>query len=75
MALGWVPELVLPRASSTAVALYEILIDFATGGAVWVNYRITLIQAALGLFFAGLIGFVIGALIAETTFGRRVIQP
>lgn len=73
--LGWVPELVLPRASSTAVALYKILIDFASGGTVWVNYRITLMQAALGLFFAGVIGFVIGALIAETTFGRRVIQP
>lgn len=73
--LGWVPELVLPRASSTAVALYDLLVDFASGGTVWVNYRVTLIQAALGLFFAGIIGFVIGALIAETTFGRRVIQP
>lgn len=73
--LGWVPELVLPRASSTAIALYDLLVDFATGGTVWVNYRVTLIQAALGLFFAGIIGFVIGALIAETTFGRRVIQP
>jgi len=73
--MGWVPELVLPRASSTAVALYDLLINFVTGGTVWVNYRVTLIQAALGLFFAGVIGFVIGALIAETTFGRRVIQP
>jgi NitT/TauT family transport system permease protein len=73
--LGWVPELVLPRASSTAVALYNLLVDFATGGPVWVNYRVTLTTAALGLFFAGAIGFVIGALIAETTFGRRVIQP
>lgn len=73
--LGWIPELVLPRASSTAVALYNLLVDFATGGPVWVNYRVTLTTAALGLFFAGAIGFVIGALIAETTFGRRVIQP
>jgi len=73
--LGWVPELVLPRASSTAVALYDLLVDFASGGTVWVNYRVTLITAGLGLFFAAVIGFVIGALIAETTFGRRVIQP
>lgn len=75
VALGWVPELVLPRASSTAVALYDVVLDLMTGGAVWDNYRTTLLEAALGLFFAGIIGFVFGALIAETTFGRRVIQP
>lgn len=75
VALGWVPELVLPRASSTAIALYEVLLDLVTGGTVWANYSTTLIEAALGLFFAGIIGFVFGALIAETTFGRRVIQP
>lgn len=73
--LGWVPELVLPRASDTGLALVNIVIDLVTGGNVWVNYRTTLIAAGLGLFFAGLIGFVFGALIAETNFGRRVIQP
>ncbi len=73
--LGWVPELVLPRASTTALALFELLADFASGGTVWTNYRVTLTQAGMGLFFAAIVGFVIGALIAETTFGRRVIQP
>jgi|TARA_A100001391_G_scaffold8217_1_gene5358 NitT/TauT family transport system permease protein len=73
--VGWIPELILPRASSTAVALYNIIVDLLTGGNVWVSYRTTLIEAALGLLFAGAIGFVFGALIAETTFGRRVIQP
>lgn len=72
---GLVPELVLPRASSTAIALYEVILDLASGGTVWDNYRTTLLEAALGLFFAGIIGFVFGALIAETAFGRRVIQP
>lgn len=73
--LGWIPELILPRASSTAGALYNITFDLLTGGNVWLNYRTTLIEAALGLLFAGAIGFFFGALIAETTFGRRVIQP
>lgn len=72
---GWVPELVLPRASATAMALYDVVSDILGGGSTWVNYRTTLVQAALGLFFAGIIGFVLGALIAETIFGRRVIQP
>lgn len=72
---GWVPELVLPRATDTGLALVAILKDLFSGGTVWLNYRTTLIEAGLGLFFAGIIGFVFGALIAETTFGRRVIQP
>lgn len=75
VAIGWVPELVLPRASDTGRALVQVLGNLVTGGNVWVNYRVTMHEAALGLFFAGLIGFGVGALIAETTFGKRVIQP
>lgn len=73
--LGWISELVLPRASDTALALVDILRDLVSGGTVWKNYRITLQEAGLGLLFAGLIGFVVGALISETVIGRRVIQP
>ena len=72
---GFVPELVLPLASDTAIALYEVLTNLFSGGTVWANYRVTLQEAGLGLLFAGIIGFVVGALIAETAFGRRVIQP
>lgn len=73
--VGLIPEQVLPLASNTAIALYEILADLVSGGNVWKNYWITIKATALGLFFAGIIGFVVGALIAETVFGRRVIQP
>ncbi|GKY89629.1 ABC transporter permease [Sinisalibacter aestuarii] len=73
--IGWVPELVLPRASDTGKALVQVLGNLFTGGHVWVNFKVTMEEAALGLFFAGIIGFVVGALIAETTFGKRVIQP
>lgn len=73
--LGWVPELILPKASDTLLALVAILKDLVSGGTVWVNYHTTIRAAGLGLLFAGVIGFVLGALIAETSFGRRIIQP
>lgn len=73
--VGWVSEFVLPLASDTWLALVDVVTDLVTGGNVWDNYRVTMQQAILGLFFAGVIGFVVGALIAETVVGRRVIQP
>ena len=73
--VGWVSEFVLPLASDTARALADVLSDLFTGGNVWDNFRVTIQQALLGLFFASIIGFLVGALIAETVIGRRVIQP
>lgn len=73
--VGWVSEFVLPLASDTARALADVLSDLFTGGNVWDNFRVTIQQALLGLFFASIIGFIVGALIAETVIGRRVIQP
>lgn len=72
---GLVSEFVLPRASATGRALGEVLRDLVTGGAVQTAYFTTMQQALLGLAIAGVVGFVIGVLIAETVIGRRVIQP
>jgi NitT/TauT family transport system permease protein len=73
--VGWVSEFVLPLASDTGRALVDVVSDLVSGGNVWTNYRVTILQALLGLLFASVIGFVVGALIAETVIGRRVIQP
>lgn len=73
--MGWVSEFVLPRASDTLQALWEVCKDLVTGGNVRDNYWVTLKESLIGLFLAGAIGFIVGVVIAETVIGQRVVQP
>jgi NitT/TauT family transport system permease protein len=70
-----VSKFILPTPYDTGLALYDVMRSLVTGGPVWDNFLITAQESLVGLVLAGLVGVVFGTLIAETAFGRKVIQP
>lgn len=70
-----VSEFILPSPRDTVVALGDVMHSLFTGGPVWTNFKITAQETLIGLLLAAAIGIVFGTLIAETAFGRKVIQP
>ncbi|MBE3000846.1 ABC transporter permease [Nocardiopsis sp. HNM0947] len=75
VSLGWVTEYVMPSPAATGIALWDVTLDLVTGGPVWDNFVISALQVLYGLIIAAVAGVVLGVLIAETTLGRRVLQP
>lgn len=72
---GLVSEFILPTPADTGAALVDVLRSLITGGQVWDNFLVTLQETLAGLFLAAVVGIGLGVLIAETVFGRKVIQP
>ncbi len=75
IAAGWISPFILPSPHDTAVAFWDLLKSLFTGGEVWTNTLITGQETLEGLVLAALIGALVGVLIAETVFGRKVVQP
>jgi len=72
---GLVSEFVLPTPGDTASALVDLSKDLASGGQAWDNFLVTVQETLVGLLLAAVIGVALGVVIAETVFGRKVIQP
>lgn len=72
---GWVSEFILPAPADTGTALVDAIQSLVTGGDVWSNFLVTLQETVIGMILASVVGILLGVVIAETAFGRKVIQP
>jgi NitT/TauT family transport system permease protein len=69
--LGLVSEIILPRFSSVATALFSLFAqDF-----FWTHLRVTMTEIALGFILGTLIGFVIGIVLAVWQPLKRLTYP
>ncbi|WP_018156785.1 ABC transporter permease [Demetria terragena] len=75
ISVGLVSEFVLPSPGATAAALLDLSKDLVSGGQTWDNFLVTVTETLIGLALAAVVGVALGVLIAETVFGRKVIQP
>jgi NitT/TauT family transport system permease protein len=75
VSFDWVSEFVLPPPADVGSATWNAAGDLFTGGVVWTHFSITARETLLGFLLAAASGFVFGALVAETAFGRRVLRP
>jgi NitT/TauT family transport system permease protein len=72
---GIVSQFVLPTPGDTFRALGDVMRSLVTGGPVWDNFLVTAQETLAGLLIATIVGVGFGVLIAETVFGRKVVQP
>lgn len=75
VSMNWVSEFILPTPRDTAEELWDVVKSLVTLGPVWENFLITFQEILVGLAVAAVVGVVLGVLIAETVFGRKVLQP
>jgi NitT/TauT family transport system permease protein len=75
VAMGAVSEFILPPPLEVWDQLVELGSSFVTGGFIWDNFLITAYSVLAGFVLAAIAGVGLGALVAKTAFGRRVIKP
>lgn len=73
--LNIVSDFIVPSAFSTLEELWNIAVDFFTGGHFLTGTLVTLEEIAVGFAAAAVAGIALGILIGETAFGQEVLMP
>ena len=72
---GWASDIVLPNPASVGLRVVDVTKDIVSGGTTWEAFATTLKETLLALLLAAIAGVGLGAIGAETAFGRRVLLP
>jgi NitT/TauT family transport system permease protein len=73
--LGIISRFIIPSAFKTLREIVRIFGDVFTGGSYLESTWITIEEIAVGFALGAVAGIVLGLIIGETAFGRRVLMP
>lgn len=74
-ASGLVSPIILPSPGKTAQELYNVGANLISGGFMLQPLFVTLKEVFYGFILATSLGFLLGVLVGETTFGERAVMP
>jgi NitT/TauT family transport system permease protein len=74
-ASGLVSPIILPSPGKTAQELYNVGANLISGGFMLQPLIVTLKEVFYGFILATTLGFLLGVLVGETTFGERAVMP
>lgn len=75
VSLGLVSRIILPSPADTFREIALTGGNILRGEYIWDSLWITTQEVVLGFLLAAVLGFVLGVLVAETTFGQRAVMP
>jgi NitT/TauT family transport system permease protein len=73
--IGLVSPIILPSPGKTLTELQTVGLNLLSGGFMLQPLYITLKEVFYGFILATTIGFLLGVLVGETTFGERAVMP